>query len=304
MALLALQFGFQPILNREHVTVDVNRTVLVFVTEASKLFLAFFMLLLENATDCFKGWRLIESLHGAALPAAIYSVQNLLLQQAYPNLDFITFNLLNQSKLLSTALFVYFLMGQKQSPMQCLALVMLMAGAALISGDSAQQKDGKASENKFWEGVVPLMLASVLSGIAAALSQLALQGRRRNSYLYTMELASYSMICLAVATAFGAGNGSDSARIAELGLFHGWTAGTLIPIVVSALGGIFVGQVTKYAGGVRKGFAIVLGILLTAFLQLLVYGQPMPMATLLAVPLIGASITLHGISPPTPAKSS
>jgi hypothetical protein len=37
-----------------------------------------------------------------------------------------------------------------------------------------------------------------------------------------MELASYSMICLAVATAFGAGNGSDSARIAELGLFHGY----------------------------------------------------------------------------------
>ena len=28
---------------------------------------------------------------------------------------------------------------------------------------------------RFWEGVVPVMLASVLSGLAAALSQLALQ---------------------------------------------------------------------------------------------------------------------------------
>lgn len=148
MALLALQFGFQPILNREHVRDEVIRTVLVFVTEASKFFLAFFMLLVENATDCFKGWKLVESLQGAALPAAIYSVQNLLLQQAYPNLDFVTFNLLNQSKLLSTALFVYLLMGQKQSPIQCLALLMLMAGAALISGDSAQQNDGKKSENR------------------------------------------------------------------------------------------------------------------------------------------------------------
>jgi solute carrier family 35 (UDP-sugar transporter), member A1/2/3 len=148
MALLALQFGFQPILNREFIHGEVIRTVIVFVTEAAKFFLALIMLTMENATDCFKGWQLSESLQGAALPAAIYSVQNLLLQQAYPNLDFVTFNLLNQSKLLSTAFFVFLLMGQKQSPLQCLALLMLMGGAALISGDSAQSQDGGKSENK------------------------------------------------------------------------------------------------------------------------------------------------------------
>ncbi len=148
MALLALQFGFQPILNREFIHSEVIRTVIVFLTEAAKFFLALIMLTMENATDCFKGWQLSESLQGAALPAAIYSVQNLLLQQAYPNLDFVTFNLLNQSKLLSTAFFVFLLMGQKQSPLQCLALLMLMGGAALISGDSAQSQDGEKSENK------------------------------------------------------------------------------------------------------------------------------------------------------------
>ena len=148
MGLLALQFGLQPILNREHVSDEVIRTVLVFVTEASKFFLALIMLVLERATDCFKGWQLLESLQGAALPAALYSVQNLLLQQAYPNLDFVTFNLLNQSKMLSTALFVYMLTGQQQSPMQCLALLMLVAGAALISGDSAQDHGDKVSENR------------------------------------------------------------------------------------------------------------------------------------------------------------
>ena len=148
MGLLALQVGLQPILNRENVRDEVIRTALVFVTEAMKFFLAFFMLIFENATDCFKGWKLLESLHGAALPAAIYSVQNLLLQQAYPNLDFITFNLLNQSKMLSTAFFVYLLMGQGQSRSQIIALMMLSAGAALVSGDTAQKHDGKVSENR------------------------------------------------------------------------------------------------------------------------------------------------------------
>jgi hypothetical protein len=155
MALLALQFGFQPILNREFIHGEVIRTVIVFLTEAAKFFLALIMLTMENSTDCFKGWQLTESLQGAALPAAIYSVQNLLLQQAYPNLDFVTFNLLNQSKLLSTAIFVFFLMGQKQSPLQCLALLMLMGGAALISGDSAQSRDGEKSENKCVPTLLP-----------------------------------------------------------------------------------------------------------------------------------------------------
>ena len=48
-----------------------------------------------------------------------------------------------------------------------------------------------------------------------------------------------------------------------MGLFHKWTPWTFIPLLTQAGGGIVVGLVTKHAGGVQKGFALIAGILLT-----------------------------------------
>jgi hypothetical protein len=56
-------------------------------------------------------------------------------------------------------------------------------------------------------------------------------------------------------------------RMLAEGLMAGWDRGTAIPVLIQAMGGLCVGQVTKYAGGVKKGFAVVSGILLTTLLQ-------------------------------------
>lgn len=64
------------------------------------------------------------------------------------------------------------------------------------------------------------------------------------------------------------GIGGEEGGIASL--FAGWTGWTLIPVFINAAGGIIVGLVTKYAGGVSKGFALIAGILLTAFIQAVV----------------------------------
>lgn len=59
----------------------------------------------------------------------------------------------------------------------------------------------------------------------------------------------------------------DGAKIRDNGFFHGWTPKTLIPIATNAAGGIVVGIVTKYAGSVKKGFALIFGLLLSGVLQ-------------------------------------
>ena len=58
----------------------------------------------------FKEWTLIESLTASGLPAAIYALQNSLLQISYKNLDSLTFSMLNQTKIFFTALFTYILL--------------------------------------------------------------------------------------------------------------------------------------------------------------------------------------------------
>jgi len=76
--------------------------------------------------------------------------------------------------------------------------------------------------------------------------------------------------------------------------FHNWTIATLIPIVTNAMGGIIVGLVTKYAGSVRKGFALIFGILLSGLLQQVFISGSEGGATLQKEQIIGG--ILAGIS--------
>ena len=124
-------------------------------------------------------------------------------------------------------------------------------------------------------GVAPVLLASFISGLAGALSQKNLQSsggkdkkksNGRNSYLFTMELCAASYIFLF----FTLLRSDDGQFISENGFFYNWNVHTLIPIVSNALGGIIVGLVTKYAGSVRKGFALIFGILLSGILQAMI----------------------------------
>lgn len=62
----------------------------------------------------FKEWTLIGSLTASGLPAAIYALQNSLLQISYKNLDSLTFSILNQTKLFFTAFFTFVILRYAQ----------------------------------------------------------------------------------------------------------------------------------------------------------------------------------------------
>ncbi len=101
------------------------------------------------------------------------------------------------------------------------------------------------------------------------------QGLSRNSYLYSMELAVYGQACLGLTLLLRKALSSPSSSSHALDassapLLQGWTAHTWIPILTQAAGGVIVGLVTKHAGGVKKGFALIAGIALTAFVQAVV----------------------------------
>jgi solute carrier family 35 (UDP-sugar transporter), member A1/2/3 len=71
------------------------------------------VLLLKEGTlrKQFRQWTLLGSLTASGLPAAIYAVQNSLLQISYKNLDSLTFSILNQTKLFFTAFFTFLILG-------------------------------------------------------------------------------------------------------------------------------------------------------------------------------------------------
>jgi UDP-sugar transporter A1/2/3 len=207
----------------------------------------------------------------AGVPAALYAVQNLAALMAYQNLDALTYNVLNQTKTLSAALCCYLVMGRQQSQMQVLALLLLLGSALvmerIVTLDTLMGRtevDLSLEAKHFSHGVAPILLASFISGLAGALSQKNLQGKGgKNPYLFSMELCAVSVIILAGSLSFS----PDGDLIRENGWWSGWTPWTMIPILTNSIGGIIVGLVTKYAGSVRKGFALIFGIFISGLIQ-------------------------------------
>lgn len=302
MSLLALQFGVQPSLTRKFTGKTINRSTVVFVQDVVKFIMAGIALFVTGAwNSAIVGWNVKTWLRVAGIPAVLYCIQNYATLIAYQNLSPLTFNVLNQTKTMSAALCCYLLMGKVQSKLQILSLFILFGSACIIEkiipldfvkafranrsrtddnvvksrNDEANNNEGdrvalngKETDNHF-QGVLAVLLASFLSGLAGALTQKNLQGGSgsitsgRNSYFFTMELCVVSLFF----TAMSMIQSQDGAKIRENGFFHGWTPKTLIPIATNAAGGIVVGLVTKYAGSVKKGFALIFGLVLSGVLQ-------------------------------------
>ena len=151
--------------------------------------------------------------------------------------------------------------SESDSQVQSLVAAAANASTAALTGDGVYW-----DAHRFTMGVGPILLASLISGLAGALSQRTMQrggGVGRNAYLYSMELCAASTLLLLASWIVSA----DGKQVWERGFFAGWTAQTWIPIFTNSLGGILVGLVTKYAGSVRKGFALIFGILLSGFIQ-------------------------------------
>jgi solute carrier family 35 (UDP-sugar transporter), member A1/2/3 len=335
MSLLALQFGIQPVLTRKYTSKEATRSTVVLTQELVKFFMALAMLRITNgyrvATKgsvsrapperqltrafCLSGlmmidWCLRSWLVVALVPAALYSIQNLAALTAYQNLDALTFNVINQTKTLSAAICCYFVMGKSQSKLQIVALFLLLLSALVMEGvdirplfNASSSRVAKSTNpqpmgtQRFTQGVAPLLLASFISGLAGALSQKNLQavGGGRNAYLFSMELCAASLLLLTFSLALS----PDGQSIVQHGFWHGWTPSTVIPIATNSAGGIIVGLVTKHAGSVRKGFALIFGIFLSGVIQAVLQPELSMEASHIAGGVLAAvSMYLHSSFPP------
>ncbi|XP_039064382.1 UDP-N-acetylglucosamine transporter ROCK1-like [Hibiscus syriacus] len=119
-----------------------------------------------------KEWTLMGSLTASGRPAAIYALRNSLLQISYRNLDSLTFSMLNQRKIIFTALFTFIILRQRQSIHQLGALFLLIMAALLLSIDEGSSKASSSGdpEQILFYGFVPVLVGSVLSGLAFIMS--------------------------------------------------------------------------------------------------------------------------------------
>ncbi|CAN0205775.1 unnamed protein product [Ectocarpus sp. 13 AM-2016] len=313
MGMLALQFGLQPVLQKACVDKhSVDRMSLIIVTEMTKITLCVFVIWTSGSKvyrPMLESWTLRGSLEAAALPAAGYALQNWLSQLAYMNLDSLTFNLLNQTKTLFAALCLYLVMGKKQSRLQLVALSLLLAAALLLNSGSSggDSKAGTRERGLFtseaedsarlWLGVLPVMAAALMSGLMGAVTQRTLQRSGRNSSQLSLELAVYGVLTLLLTSGSGIGGSGAVTSSGRSSAFQGWTKWTCIPVLSQAAGGLIVGQVTKHAGSVQKGFALIGGILVTAAVQSTMEKSALTITHWTAAALVSGGTYLHANFP-------
>ncbi|GMF10967.1 unnamed protein product [Phytophthora lilii] len=311
LLLLTAQVGVQPLLMGWYASEARDVRLRVGVVEFLKLLLALVPLSLTRGEggllNQLKTWRLRAAVATTVLPALIYVLQNLLNHAAVVALDGVTFNVLNQTKIIWTALLVYVLLGTRQSPLQIMALALLCVAAVLMTTDSVEAEDGEkdegqASDAAVFTGMYQALLGAVLSALAGSIIQRALQREKRNQYMVTVELSvlgEMTLLALAVVqgglmpavTGSGKGDSQD-------GMWQGWSVMTLAALMCQALGGVLVGFVIRDCGNVEKSFAVVGGMGLTALLETHFNGKPFGHNALVAMALVAISTALYTLNPP------
>lgn len=291
MFFLCLQFAFQPVLTRSFASKSIQRGSYVLMQDVLRITMSL-ALLNTSLLPALQGWTLLSALQAAGVPSMLYLVQNICSLMAYQHLSPITYNVLNQTKTLSAAIFCYLLLGQRQTPQQMVALFLLVLAALVMEGSlgklfsatirkSSKEKDSASdTEDSFSRGIVPVLVASTTSGLAGALAQKSLQQHARNAMIFNMELAACSIVIMLLSKIINGvrqtlvedvphnndSNGSTESPPKPT-FWTGWTKQTWIPLMTNAAGGVLVGLVTKYAGAVQKGFSLILGMFLSGLLQ-------------------------------------
>ncbi|EQC39685.1 hypothetical protein SDRG_03113 [Saprolegnia diclina VS20] len=262
LLLLAVQIGVQPVLMAWYAAEATNVPLRIVVINVMKVGLALGPLLVSGrCRQELSQWSPAIALRTTVLPACIYVVQDYLNQTAVILLDGVTYNVLNQTKIIWTALFVYYMLGKRQSHIQLGALVLLVASAVLIAVGGRSANAVVADELARITGMTRACIAAVLSALAGTIIQKALQREARDAYVVTIELAGISIFTNVWPIVLGASAESASP------LWDGWTGLTLVTLFIQACGGVLVGFVIKYSGNIKKSFAVVLGLLLTAVLE-------------------------------------
>ncbi|EGZ21707.1 hypothetical protein PHYSODRAFT_490644 [Phytophthora sojae] len=301
LLLLTVQVGVQPVLMGWYASEARDVRLRVGVVEFLKLLLALVPLSLTRGeaglVNQLKTWKLRAAMATTVLPALIYVLQNLLNHAAVVALDGVTFNVLNQTKIIWTALLVYLLLGTRQSPLQIVALGLLCVAA------------DRTTDAAVFTGMYQALLGAVLSALAGSIIQRALQREKRNQYMVTVELSCLGeMTLLALAVVQGglmpANDGSAERADSQDSMWEGWSIMTLAALLCQALGGVLVGFVIRDCGNVEKSFAVVGGMGLTALLETYFNGKPFGHNALVAMALVAISTAMYTLNPPVKKMSA
>ncbi|GAX22883.1 solute carrier family 35 (UDP-sugar transporter), member A1/2/3 [Fistulifera solaris] len=211
-----------------------------------------------------------------AVPASAYNFQMSMEYVALANINAALFSVLVQSKLLFTATFAALFLRQKLKYIQIVSLTQLTTGVMLCNlAKMATSSSSETLDQAMWVGISATLAIALSSGFASVYTEKVIKAQKGRTVqdqdyglAYTqVQLALMSIVTIGAYAAF-----RDWDAIVTNGLFHNFSTGAFLSVASSALGGLIVAGVLKYADSVLKGYATALSVILTGVLSRIMFG--------------------------------
>jgi UDP-sugar transporter A1/2/3 len=229
-----------------------NPSIAVFLAEVLKLMFALAMLPNGVAKLRFTGKVLLF-----ALPALLYSLQNVLVFEALKHLAPPEYQLLNNMKLFTTTIVYRIVMRRQFSLLQWLAVVLLGMGMSLVSLKPEQS----LNTERICPGVFIMVILSWCSAVAGVTNEWLIKGSvciEANVWLYLFGSVSCALQM-----------GSEG--WAQLGSFQGFTTVTWLIVFCNAILGQSIAFLFKYADSIVKLYATSMSMLFTTVVSIFLF---------------------------------
>lgn len=231
------------------------------------------------------------------VPASAYNLQMTLEYIALANLEAAMFSVLVQTKLLFTATFAALVLRKKLKYIQVISLVLLTVGVMLCNMKFKATEDGD-EDKRTTKGILATLGIALSSGFASVYTEKVIKKERAQSTVvlsgqyslaYTqVQLASMSLVTIGIYACI-----MDFSTIIEYGLFHNFSFGACLTVLNSALGGLIVAGVLKYADSVLKGYATAISVVGTGLMSMVLFGTQLHVVYFMGIANVVIAVLLY-----------
>ena len=230
-----------------------------------------------------------------SVPAVLYVVQNNLFYIAVSNLPAATFQVLFQTRILTTALFATLIMQQKLSAKKWISLFILTSGIAAVQLEgtvsSEPAAEGNSGNHNAMIGFGAILVMCLTSGFSGVYLEKILKRSEGSLWLRNIQLALFGLIL-----GMGGVLINDGRQIMELGFFYGYNRWTIAVIFNQALGGLIIACVVKYADNILKGFATSMAVIISCLVSVYLFDFQLTPIFLVGAAMVVGSACLYNVS--------
>jgi UDP-sugar transporter A1/2/3 len=192
--------------------------------------------------------------------SALYVIQNNLQYVATSSLPAAIYQILVQMKIITAALFSFFIHKNYISRVQWLSIMLLTLGTIMVQLSVQTMKTVSGINMQL--GLIAVSLSCITSALAGVTQESALKDGKLTLWERNTQICTVSFLFAIIATI------KDSKKIYRCGFFGGYSPLVYGVIILHALGGLLVSIVVKQTSTIVKGFATSGAILLSCFISL------------------------------------